>query len=103
MIKFSEFIAEGNKMRTNAGFEFAISKVEKVQKFADKIDMSDSRVVAGIILDWCKLNKVKFEVLAKKVEDGEIDKKLAKRVFQMKNIRSKTKGSEELLGLLKGV
>ena len=94
-------ILESMKMRTNNGNEYPLPKVKKVEKFADSIDMSDSRLVAGIILDWCKINKVKVETLIDKVKAGEIDKKLAKRVFMNKNIRAKTKGTEELKAFFK--
>ena len=100
MKSFKEIHEASEKMRTKYGGEYPIAKVKKVEKFADSIDMSDSRLVAGMILDWCRINKVKIDNLIKKVGAGEIDKKLVKRVVQNKNPRTKTKGSEELIGLM---
>ena len=99
---FRELLVEGSKMRTKNGFEYPIPKVKKVQKFADTIDLSDSRLMAGDILDWHKLNKVKVEDTIKKVASGEIDKSLAKSVFMGTNMRKLTPKGKELLSKLKG-
>lgn len=99
---FKELFTEGDKMRTKNGFEYAISAVKKVQKFADSIGMSDSRVIAGSIMDWAKLNKVKVADIIKKVSAGEIDKALAKKVFIATDMRKLTPSGKELLDALKG-
>lgn len=100
---FREIMTESSKMRTKNGFEYPIAKVKKVQKFADTIDMSDSRVIAGDILDWCKLNKVKIDVLMKKVQDGGIEKSVAKAAFMGSNMRKLTPSGQKLLDVISEV
>lgn len=98
---FREALIESEKMRTKNGFDYPIAKVKKAQKLADSIDMSDSRIIAGMILDWCSLNKVKIDDVITKVNAGEIDKALAKKAFNTKNLRKLTPAGKELLGKLK--
>lgn len=92
-------LTESNKMRTKNGFEHTITIVKKVQKYADSIGLTDSRLMAGNILDWCKLNKVKIGDVIKKSANDEETLSLAKKVFVGGDMRKNTPSSTQLKSL----
>lgn len=106
MKTFGEFFNESatevgkNKMRTKHGFEHPIPLVKKAQEFSELLDMSDSRMVAGEILDWCAINKVKLADVISKAKEDEVVLKLARKVFMGKDMSKDTPASKELKTLL---
>ena len=94
---------EVEKMRTNLGGVYSITKVKIAQKIADSIDMSNSRIIAGIILDWCKANKVKVELLKRYIDNGTLDKKVTKRVFMAKNPQKLSDSGKKVLSVINNI
>jgi len=89
-------------MRTNYGNEYNIkSVVEPAQKLASDIGLSDSRLVAGKILDMCKYSKIKLTDLISAVNDGSISGKVVKTAVTNKNLRIPTKSTQDIIDILK--